>query len=370
MNNAWKIGRIANIDIYVHWSFLLLPAWVAYSALSAGGGSAAAAAAVGFVLAAFGCVLLHELGHALAARHFKIHTHDITLLPIGGVARLARMPRRPLHELAVALAGPAVNVVIAASLALGFVLAGSDPLRAGGSIVGGSFLGNLFWLNIVLVVFNLLPAFPMDGGRVLRALMAIPLDYVTATRGAVAVGQVFAVGLGLLGLFSNWMLILVALFIVLAARAERELVETRASMNGAFVRDAMLTNVEVLHAESTVREILPLLTARSQRDWPVVRHGHIIGIVSDSAIRQALQSNRADVRLPEIMQQTSGVIDSDTALSEGFDRLHDSDLDSLAVVQSGRIVGLLTRDILRRWQATRPHLDRHPPPVAWDPARA
>lgn len=265
MKYAWKMGRFENIDIYVHWSFLLLPAWVAFSALSAGGGPATALMAVGFVLAAFGCVLLHELGHALAARHFHIETHDITLLPIGGVARLARMPRRPLHELAVALAGPAVNVVIAASIALGFVLAGSDPLRAGGTTVGASFLGNLFWLNVVLVVFNLLPAFPMDGGRVLRALMAMPLDYVTATRGAVAVGQVFAIGLATLGLFSNWMLILVALFIVLAARAERELVETQASREGAFVRDAMVPSVEVLPAESTVREILPRSSLHRRR---------------------------------------------------------------------------------------------------------
>src|SRR6185369_882904 len=159
--------------------------------LAAGGGAMAAVASIAVVLAIFGCVLRHELGHALMARHYGIVTHDITLLPIGGLARLERMPEQPSQEMAIALAGPAVNVVIAASLAIGLVLGGGDLWSVMPD--AGSFVGMLLAANVALVLFNLLPAFPMDGGRVLRAALAMRLPYVRATRIAARIGQVLAV---------------------------------------------------------------------------------------------------------------------------------------------------------------------------------
>jgi len=212
-----KLGDIAGIGVYIHWSFWLLPAWIL---LSADGSFAGALASVIFVFAVFGCVVLHELGHALMARQFGIGTRDITLYPIGGVASLERMPRRPAHELAIALAGPAVNVLIAAVL---FAVLVVGDIGTGGLLLdfaGGSFLANLLFVNVALVVFNMLPAFPMDGGRVLRAFMAMRLPYLRATEIAVRVGQAVAVVLGLVGLVTGGTLLFVAFFVFLAAQAE------------------------------------------------------------------------------------------------------------------------------------------------------
>jgi Zn-dependent protease len=228
MMKSWKIGHLAGIGIHVHWTFFLLPALAAFQVVSGGGTWAAAVDAVVFLLAVFGCVVLHELGHALMARRFRIATHDITLLPIGGVARLERMPKNPWQELAIAAAGPAVNVAIAVSLAAGLAVSSLVWQMPATATLAGSWFVNLIWVNVALVVFNLLPAFPMDGGRVLRSLLAMRLPYLNATRIAATVGQVLAVGLGLLGLLFNPLLLLVALFVFVAARGEAQLAEREA----------------------------------------------------------------------------------------------------------------------------------------------
>lgn len=221
MKGSWKLSRVAGIDVSVHWTFVVLLVWVLLSALSAGG-PARALGDVLFLVLLFGCVLLHELGHALTARLFGIPTHGITLLPIGGVAQLDRIPRNPWQELVIALAGPAVNVVIAVMLlpVVG-ALYGLGQITSLGLISGG-FLARLLLVNVGLVVFNLIPAFPMDGGRVLRACLALLTNYQTATRLAVRVGQVAAVLLGLAGLLllHNPLLLLVAVFVFFAAAGE------------------------------------------------------------------------------------------------------------------------------------------------------
>src|SRR5881409_673379 len=209
-----KIARIAGIDVRIHITFLLFLAWIGFTYYQVGG-SAAAIDGVLFILALFGCVLLHEFGHALAARGFGIRTPDITLLPIGGVARLERMPDKPWQELVVAIAGPLVNAVIAAVLifALGQHLEWEHLERF--NQPGIAMLAKLASENIALVLLNLIPAFPMDGGRVLRALLALALPYSRATQIAAWVGQTLAFGLGIVGLFTNPMLILIAFFIFL-----------------------------------------------------------------------------------------------------------------------------------------------------------
>lgn len=213
----WKLGNISGIGVYVHWSFWLLPAWIL---ISAGGSLGGALSSVLFVFAIFGCIVLHELGHALMARHFGIGTRDITLYPIGGVASLERIPRRPSHELAIALAGPAVNVIIAAALFLLLLVAGIGSQGLLFRVAGGSFLVSLLAVNVALVVFNMLPAFPMDGGRVLRAFLAMRLPYLRATEIAVRVGQAVAILLGVTGLFTGGTLLFLALFVFLAAQSE------------------------------------------------------------------------------------------------------------------------------------------------------
>jgi len=223
----WKLGDIAGIGVYIHWSFWILPAWILFSTLSGGGGLFAGLSTVMFVFTVFGCVVLHEVGHALMARQYGIGTRDITLYPIGGVASLERMPSRPSQELAIALAGPAVNLAIAVALFGMILLAGIGPHVSFLNLAGGAFLVSLMWVNVALMAFNLLPAFPMDGGRVLRAFLAMQLPYARATTVAARVGQVIAVVLGLIGLFgpsAGGMLLWVALFVFLAAQAELAMV--------------------------------------------------------------------------------------------------------------------------------------------------
>jgi stage IV sporulation protein FB len=225
MRWSWKVATIAGIPIRIHATFFLLLAWLAWAAR--GGGPREVLGTVGFILAAFACIVLHEFGHALMGRRFGVVTKDITLLPIGGVARLDRMPRRPPEEVAIALAGPAVNVAIAAVLLLFMHLSPGvydfgDPL-----LYQRSFVAPLFLWNLLMAAFNLIPAFPMDGGRLLRALLAMRLDYVRATRIAAKVGQGIAVLFGILGVLWNPMLILIALFVFLGAGQESAFVQMR-----------------------------------------------------------------------------------------------------------------------------------------------
>lgn len=224
MRGSWTLGRLLGIEVKIHFTFALLLALLAGAHLWAGG-PAAMATGLLFTLAIFGSVLLHEFGHALAARRFGVATRDITLLPIGGVAALEGMPRRPLAEAAIALAGPAVNVAIAAVLGAALWLAGAlEPVSALG-LTAGPFAERLLLANLGLALFNLLPAFPLDGGRVLRALLAWRLGYSTATRWAARIGRGLAVVLGAVGVVGNPMLVLVAVFVWFAAGAERRSVE-------------------------------------------------------------------------------------------------------------------------------------------------
>jgi len=234
MRWSLKLGKIAGIDVYLHWTFFLLLGLVFFSDLGQGTGVPSAIQAVLFVLALFGCIVLHELGHALAARRYGIPTRDITLLPIGGVARLERMPREPKQELWVAVAGPLVNVAIATCLAATLLVIRSGRVEVLAQISG--FLWPLLLMNLFLVAFNMLPAFPMDGGRVLRALLACKLEYVRATRIAARVGQAMAllfIAAGGFGYMTGLkalsapqpMLVLIGAFIFIGARNEAHIAE-------------------------------------------------------------------------------------------------------------------------------------------------
>ncbi|MEM6991493.1 MAG: site-2 protease family protein [Myxococcota bacterium] len=212
MRWAWKIGRFADIDTYVHGTFLLLVGWAAWAAYSGAGTALAVMLGVGFLLAVFASVLMHELGHALTARRYGIRTRRIILSPIGGLAQLEGMPSNPKHEMAVALAGPAVNFVLAAAL----FVAGSFT----SSVLLGGFISSLMWANLTLGLFNLVPAFPMDGGRALRAMLSSRMGNRNATEVAVFIGKGFAIAMAIVGLFTNWMLVAISVFVWFAADQE------------------------------------------------------------------------------------------------------------------------------------------------------
>ena len=221
MRYAFQIGRFFGISVFIHWSFVLVPLWVLFNGFTTGLSWLGILVQLGLSLAVFTCVLLHEYGHALAARRFGVETRDIILLPIGGVARLESMPREPFTELVIAVAGPAVNVLIAAIL-FPFVLLTEGSLAfAEGDISLGGMLRFLFAINILLIVFNAIPAFPMDGGRVLRSLLAFFLPYVKATVVAARTGQFIAVLFFVLGLTTgNPSLFLIAVFVYVMASNE------------------------------------------------------------------------------------------------------------------------------------------------------
>ncbi len=271
----------------MHLTFALLIGWVALIHWRQGQSMAAAAIGVFFILAVFLCVVLHEFGHALAARRYGIKTRDIILLPIGGVARLERMPTNPLHELWVALAGPAVNIAIASVLFIWLKLTASlEPLQTL-TLGTGTFLERIMIVNIVMVVFNMIPAFPMDGGRVLRAILATRQEYGRATQIAASIGQGIAILFGIFGLFYNPFLLLIALFVWFGASQEAGLARMQSVIGGIPVQHAMVTDFKTLNENDSLDRAVELTLAGSQKDFPVVDNGRIEGILTQNDLLKA-----------------------------------------------------------------------------------
>jgi Zn-dependent protease len=352
MRSAISLGRAAGIDVRIHWTFLLLLVWVGWQHLSLGHGASAALVGVAFIVAVFGCVVLHELGHALTARTFGVGTRDITLYPIGGVATLDRIPDEPRQELLVALAGPAVNVAIAIGLALVLGLGnGLDSVEATPS-VGAGLVANLLLVNIALGVFNLIPAFPMDGGRVLRALLAMRMDRVRATRVAASVGQGLAILFGVAGLFFNWFLLFIALFVYMGAEQEARAVEAKGAMQGATVADAMVRRVRTLHADAPLKEAMEELLAGEQIDFPVVdSEGRYVGMLYRDALIRGLAAGRLDEPIRTLAISGVTAAAPDAPLSDVVDQLGVSGGNGVPVVVEGTVVGLLTVQNVGEWMA-------------------
>jgi Zn-dependent protease/CBS domain-containing protein len=346
MRWAFRIGRLAGIDLYAHVTFLVFLAWAGLAGLLRTGTVAAAVDGVAFLAAVFGTVLAHELAHALVARRFGFVTRDITLLPIGGVARLERMPEDPRQEILVALAGPAVNVVFAALVFVAFRLR-----HPAGSLLGSSalpvealpFLARLFWVNVSLAVFNLLPAFPMDGGRVLRAVLAWRGDYVIATRRAAAVGQAFALLLGIVGIFVNPMLVFIALFVWIGAAAEAGAAEARAALAGVPVQDAMITRFASLAPTDTLAHASAALLRGEQTDFPVLdARGVLVGVLPRRALIEGLAAHGADAAVATAMLPAPPPAHPRDMLDVAVERLRDGELGLLPVADGARLVGVVT----------------------------
>ena len=304
MRWSLRIGRVAGISIFVHATFLLLPLWIAFTQYSVRQSWIDAGTGVGFLLVLFGIIVLHELGHALTARRFGIQTRDITLLPVGGLARLERMPENPKHELLVALAGPAVNVCLALML-FAVLGTGSDLTALAQQSIGSQFLILLMWVNVALAVFNLIPAFPMDGGRVLRALLALRMPYARATNLAAGVGQTLALGFAFVGLSSIFFghfgpvsdpfLVLIALFVWVGANQEAGLVRVKSAFGDVPVSELMITQFRTLAPEDSLGEAAEHLLGGWQRDFPVIEDGRIAGLLTGTALVHGL-AQRASMR--------------------------------------------------------------------------
>ncbi|HUY93012.1 MAG TPA: site-2 protease family protein [Pirellulales bacterium] len=344
MRWSWKLGEVAGIGIYVHWTFLILIGWIAMADLAAGEPAGEAIKGIGFVLALFGCIVLHELGHALTAKRFGVRTQDITLLPIGGLARLERIPENPVQEFWIAVAGPAVNVAIAGILAALLFVAGRTFGRWESIPTHGDFFVQLMYVNVALVVFNMIPAFPMDGGRVLRAVLAhFSGDYVAATQTAASIGQALAIMFGFLGLlFGNLMLMFIALFVFVVAQEEAHSVQMRAALKGVPVRHAMMTRVRALKPDDTLETAVQELLAGAQQDFPVVVDGAVAGLLLRGDVMRALAEGGAEQRVGNVMQQECATVEDTEMLASTFQRMRESNCGSLPVVRSGQFVGMIT----------------------------
>lgn len=342
MRGSLRIARVFGIDIGVHWTFPLLIAWIAFE--SADQGLGATLFAITLVLLVFLCVVLHELGHALTARAFGVQTRHITLLPIGGVAALERMPTRPIEEFLIAIAGPAVNVVIGAVLFAIVLVLGIVPSSQGLTTYDSQgLLLQLASINVFLVLFNMLPAFPMDGGRVLRALLATRFDYAKATQFAANCGKAMALLFVATALFlKSPILLLIAVFVYFGGQAEANAALRRSAVAGLTVADAMQTDLRLLSADATLREAADVLLASAQQDFPVVgRDGEYTGMLLRDRLADALSRLNPDTPISGGVDNTLPTLSPRDSLPQAMETLQERG-PALAVLQAGRPVGLLT----------------------------
>jgi Zn-dependent protease/CBS domain-containing protein len=345
MSWSFNIGRIAGTAILVHVTFVLFLGWI-FVASWVAGGPESAWQALAFMLLLFACVVAHEFGHIFTARAFGVTTPDVVLLPIGGVARLERIPEEPWQEFLIAIAGPLVNVVIAVVLIL---LTGAQVNAVNLYAVenpAASMIDRLAAVNLFLAVFNMIPAFPMDGGRVLRAVLAARMGYVRATEIAAFVGQGVAFALGFIGLLYNPLLIFIAIFVYLAASSEAHLVAIRAMSRGVPVSAAMMTQFATLTPEAHVEEAVQTLLRTSQAEFPVVdAAGKPVGLLGRGDLIRALKERGPDARVGDAMATTVPTIAQRRCLDEAFRMLQEKSAPAVAVVDgTGRLVGLVTSE--------------------------
>lgn len=375
LSRRLQLGTFLGIGLYVHWSFGLVIAFVALSSL--GSGLFGIAFSIIQLFGIFFCVTLHEYGHAMAARHFGIATADITLLPIGGVARLRRMPRIPWQELVVAVAGPAVNVVIATILLLGFLLFTDGTVLSalisfvGGWITGGpvddavmSIIFDVFTLpsligffvvmlmvNTMLVVFNLIPAFPMDGGRVFRSLLAMFLEYRKATTIASRVGLGCALFMGLMALSADPphpIPVLIAVFIGYAGMAEARHVEVMESVRGLKAGQVMLHTTLGLPMDMQLREIVAHWRSVSIQAMPVLSStGIVVGMLELREVGDAVAEGKDPTTTAgELVDHSveTGSVGVDEELESALLRTGRHRRQIPVVDGSGHLVGILDLD--------------------------
>lgn len=346
MKWSWKLGHVGGIALYIHFTFLLFLGWLFLARYFTNHDIEDAVEELVFVVLVFATVVLHELGHAFAARRFGIATRDITLYPIGGVARLERMPEDPAQELVVAIAGPLVNVVIALGLLLWLTPPKAFAALTNSSLQTGLLLPRLLMVNVFLVLFNLIPAFPMDGGRVLRALLAMQMDYVQATQAAAAVGQLVALVFGFVGLFGYPMLLFIALFVYMAAAQESGMVQVRAALAGIPVSKAMLHDIKTVAPGDTLQRATDLVLSGFQHDFPVVEDGRVVGVLTRGGLLTALAKQGESGVVGDAMQRRFETADPAEMLEQVLTRLQECECRSMPVVRNGQLVGLVTMDNL------------------------
>ncbi len=334
---SWNLGTMFGIAIRVHVTLLVLFSFIIIAS-PVRGGFALAAIDLAIVTAVFAIIVVHELAHALVARRFGSTTKEILLLPIGGIANIDKMPRRPSHELLVAIAGPAVNLVAAGGLALALGLAGVDYVPATTADLQ-SFAAQLLWINLGLAAFNLIPAFPMDGGRVLRAVLAMVWGYTRATRIAVSIAHVIALGFIGLGIVFDPMLALIGFLVWVLARQELATITVRDRLRGTVARDAMIRSLDPVDPDDDPCNVADRMLGDGVRLLPVVDGQRVLGVITTAGIVRRLHGRDPHDAIRGVTHEVP-VVSGDTPLVKVVDALDDA--EAVLVVDDGALVGLLT----------------------------
>jgi Zn-dependent protease/predicted transcriptional regulator len=355
MKWSLRVGRVFGIDLYLHFTFLIFLVWIWFATRHDG------LETVFVFIAIFTCVVLHEYGHALTARRYGIPTRDITLLPIGGVARLERMPSDPRQELVVAIMGPAVNVVIAAVLLGVCSLAGMN-LREQWVLLAHGHAHPLFMLmafNVVMILFNMLPAFPMDGGRVLRAVLAMRMEYAKATRWAANIGKAMALVFAAFAIFfgGNPMLIVIAFFVWVGAGEEAAAADQKAMLSGVRVRDAMVVDFRRVGPDETAGTVAQIILQGWQSDFPVMYDGKFVGIVTWKDVIAGLNSGHT-VSVSSFMRQEVPSCAPGDNLEDVLERMRELSLPMMPVMENDRLLGLVTPENTVEFMLIRRALER------------
>ncbi len=339
-----SLGSISGIKIKVHWTFFFLIAWIVFSELKQGGTTESVLFNITLVLAVFVCVILHELGHALTAKRFGISTKKITLLPIGGMASLERIPESPKQELLVTLAGPLVNVIIA--LLLYFIIPVNEFMNLNFTesfeiLMSFSFQNFFFYLfivNVGLVIFNIIPAFPMDGGRILRALLAMNMSRVKATQIASSIGQFIAVIFLLLGLLFNPFLVVIALFIFLGAYGENQMVQQLALLKGHSVEEAMIINMTTFKPEDSLDLVVNKIISGTETNFIVFKDHRIEGVLYHQSI---IDNSNKNVLVKDIMDTSFKTVKHTDDLKEIYTLVFSKKESFIPVVNQEKLVGVI-----------------------------
>lgn len=345
MKGVLNLGKLFNVNIEIHWTFIFILAWVIFLELKSGGTIENALMSTVFILLLFVCVVCHEFGHILTARKFGVTTKKITLLPIGGVASMETIPENPKEELLISLAGPAVNILIALGLSLFInisIFLDQNPTQIEETlshVTPQNLLIYLFSANIALAIFNFIPAFPMDGGRVLRAILAMKMDRVTATNIASGIGQFVALIFVFVGILYNPFLIVIALFIFFGAYGENKMVRQLALLKGHKVQEAMLTNISILKPDDTIEDVIELLLSGTEKSFVVTENSKIVGILYHKDIIKNSKNKSLSIR--DIMSKSFKTIHMDSDLKEIFKLINTEKRDFFAVIDDDTLVGAI-----------------------------
>lgn len=348
MSASLQLGRIAGIKVQIHWTFWLLFLFIGFMVYVNEGTFTDLIWNFLFIAALFLCVVLHEFGHALAAKRYGVGTRNITLLPIGGVANLKDMPENPKEEFIIAIAGPLVNVVIALLLWLivpidQFLVEDPEMLEEQlSSINAGNFLFYLFAVNVALVAFNMIPAFPMDGGRVFRAILSTKMSRVRATQTATALGKFLALLFFLFGLFSNIILAIIAVFIYFGAHSENIVIQQISLLQGNDIKDAMITDFTTLKPDDTLQTAIDRILASTEQDFIVEEeNGNVAGILFMSDLAPALRERGKETPVSEVMEKNIVTLNADAPLPSAYRELKRGSKNFFPVVEDGKLVGVL-----------------------------